>query len=357
VNYHLGISAYYHDSPAALVSEGRIVSAAQQERFSRKKHDPRFPSDAVLFCLDQAGIRLDQLASVSYYEDPNQKFWRTMSSFASVGPGAMFAFGDIAPSWIFKKRAALKAVDKELARLDRGAAPRSQATKHHLSHAASAFLLSPFEESAVLCIDGVGEWHTTSIWHGQGVSLELKNSISYPHSLGLLYSAFTYFCGFKVDSGEYKLMGLAPYGEPKFVDIIKDNLIDLRQDGSFSLNLDYFEFLKGQRMVGEAFERLFERPIRPQESELSQMDCGSGCFDPSCNRRGRLGAGKSSARHDRVQKSLSRGRRCAQLRFERPSFQVRTVFEHLDPASRRRRRLRPRRGSLVDGKNGWEKEF
>lgn len=273
MSYHLGISAYYHDSAAAIVADGQIIAAAQQERFSRKKQDSGFPKDAVRFCLDQAGIQLDQLSSVSYYEDPKEKFWRTMSSFASAGPSAISTFGDVAPSWIFHKRKALKIIDKELARLNLGTAPRSEALKHHLSHAASAFLPSPFKEAAVLCVDGVGEWQTTSIWHGQGLTLELKNSISYPHSLGLLYSAFTYFCGFKVDSGEYKLMGLAPYGEPRFVDVIKENLIELRQDGSFSLNLEFFEFVKGQRMVGEAFERLFGHPIRTQEGELSQVDC------------------------------------------------------------------------------------
>ncbi|NOR63976.1 MAG: hypothetical protein GQ535_16015 [Rhodobacteraceae bacterium] len=273
MSYHLGISAYYHDSAAALVADGYIIAAAQEERFTRKRHDPSFPAEAVKHCLDSAGISLDDLATVSYYEDPPKKFTRTLSSFASAGPSAIGTFGRIIPGWLREKRGATKTIDTELMNLGRGNAPQTRTGLHHRSHAASAFYPSPFDDAAVLCVDGVGEWHTTSIWHGQDTSLDLVNSISYPHSLGLLYSAFTYYCGFKVDSGEYKLMGLAPYGEPKYANIIRDNLIALRDDGSFSLNLEKFAFLQGERMTGDAFAELFGRPARQSESELTQMEC------------------------------------------------------------------------------------
>jgi carbamoyltransferase len=271
--YRLGLSAYYHDSAAAIVRGGEPVAAAQEERFSRRRHDARFPAQAVRYCLAQAGITLDDLASVTYYESPSLKFRRILSSFGSAGPRGLAAFSAIAPGWIGEKRKVLDRVDAELDGLGLGRAPRCGAGLHHRSHAASAFYPSPFERAAVLCVDGVGEWHTTSIWRGGPDGLELVNSISFPHSLGLLYSAFTQFCGFKVDSGEYKLMGLAPYGEPIHADLIRDELIHLREDGSFTLNLDRFEFLRGERMVGRAFERLFGRPERRPESALTQAEC------------------------------------------------------------------------------------
>ncbi|MGP9819424.1 carbamoyltransferase family protein [Salinarimonas sp. NSM] len=271
--YHLGISAYYHDSAAALVRDGAPVAAAQEERFTRRRHDSSFPANAVRFCLTEAGISLSDLASVTYYERPDIKFRRTLSSFASAGPRGIGAFGRIAPEWLGWKRNALSVVDGELAKLGLGTAPKARAIEHHRSHAASAFFPSPFESAAVLCIDGVGEWHTTTIWHGKGSALELVNSVSYPHSLGLLYSAFTSFCGFKVDSGEYKLMGLAPYGEPRYADLIRREIIALRPDGSFTLALDEFEFLRGERMIGEAFAKLFGGPARDPESKLTQREC------------------------------------------------------------------------------------
>jgi carbamoyltransferase len=272
-HYALGISAYYHDSAAALVRDGVPVAAAQQERFSRIRHDSAFPSDAVRFCLDQEGIRLDDLAAVAYYEDPGLKFARVISSFASAGIGGTRAFGQVFPQWLRWKRRVLSRVDTELEALGRGTAPAATASQHHRSHAASAFFPSPFTSATVLCVDGVGEWHTTTLWHGVGDSLRLVNSISYPHSLGLLYSAFTYFCGFKVDSGEYKLMGLAPYGEPRYADLIRSELVNIRDDGSFTLNVGSFEFLQGRRMCGSAFERLFDGPMRQPESPLTQREC------------------------------------------------------------------------------------
>ncbi len=271
--YVLGISAYYHDSAAALIKDGVPVAAAQEERFTRVRHDPAFPAEAIKYCLQQQGITLDQLSDVVYYEDPEEKFKRILSSFASAGLGGVKVFSRVIPQWLSWKKDVLSVIDKELVDLGKGKAPKTIATQHHRSHAAAAFFPSPFESATVLCIDGVGERQTTSIWHGQGTSLKLVNSISYPHSLGLLYSAFTYYCGFKVDSGEYKLMGLAPYGRPLYADKIKQHLINIRDDGSFSLNMDFFEFVKGEKMVGEAFEKLFGHPIRQPETPISQLEC------------------------------------------------------------------------------------
>lgn len=271
--YVLGISAFYHDSAAALVKDGVPVAAAQEERFTRVRHDAAFPAQAIQYCLDAEGITLDDLEAVVYYEDPQEKFSRVISSFASGGIGGARTFINAMPEWIRWKWNVLKFVDEKLEELERGKAPRTQASQHHRSHAAAAFYPSPFENAAVLCIDGIGEWHSTTIWQGEGSRLELKNSISYPHSVGLFYSAMTYYCGFKVDSGEYKLMGLAPYGQPIYADKIRDELINIRPDGSFTLNMKYFEYLRGERMVGEAFEELFGGPIRKPESPISQREC------------------------------------------------------------------------------------
>lgn len=272
-SYVLGLSSYYHDSAAALVSDGVVVAAAQEERFTRVRHDSAFPSHAVGFCLDFAGIELGDLDAVVYYEDPEEKYSRVMSSFASAGPRGITAFANVYPQWRRWKRNVLDRVEHELVMLGRGVAPKPRNSQHHRSHAASAFFPSPFSSAAVLTIDGVGEWQTTTIWHGRGDQLELVNSISYPHSVGMLYSAFTYYCGFKVDSGEYKLMGLAPYGQPRYAEEIRRELVNIRPDGSFTLNMRYFEYLRGQRMVGSAFEQLFGGPIRDPESPLTQREC------------------------------------------------------------------------------------
>jgi carbamoyltransferase len=272
-DYRLGISAFFHDSAAALVRDGVVVAAAQEERFSRRRHDRSFPASAIRFCLSEARIGLGELASVTFYEDPAIKFRRVLASFASAGPAAFSAFADTTSEWLRWKRRTLRRVDQELAQLGLGEAPKASAIQHHRAHAASAFFPSPFEDAAVLCIDGVGEWHTTTIWRGHRERLELVNSISFPHSLGLLYSAFTAFCGFKVDSGEYKLMGLAPYGEPRYADLILSEIVSLRPNGSFSLNLAHFEFLRGERMVGDGFARLFGGPPRAPEGPLTQREC------------------------------------------------------------------------------------
>lgn len=293
--YHLGLSAFYHDSAAALVSEGRIVAAAQQERFSRKRHDSAVPVDAVRYCLETAGIGLNELTTLSYYEDPRRKLHRTLSSFASAGPGGLPVFTQVMPEWLRWKARPEKLIRAELAKLRMGEPPkRIICGSHHRSHAASAFFPSPYEQAAILCVDGVGEWQTTTIWSGRGAELDCVNSISYPHSLGLLYSAFTYFCGFKVDSGEYKLMGLAPYGEPIYAQKIRDELINIRDDGSFSLNMKYFAFLQGERMVDERFENLFERPRRDPEAELTQDDCDLAASVQSVTGEAILGLAKAA---------------------------------------------------------------
>ena len=271
--YTLGISSFYHDSAAALIKDGIPVAAAQEERFSRIRHDSSFPREAIKFCLDAENISLGDISSVVYYEDSKQKFHRVISSFASAGVKGAMAFVRIFPEWVKWKRNVLLRIDNELAHLKRGVAPKTIASQHHRSHAASAFFPSPFKRAAVLCIDGVGEWQTTSIWRGNSNSLELINSIYYPHSVGLLYSTFTYYCGFKIDSGEYKLMGLAPYGSPVYANLIKSELINIRVDGSFTLNMDYFEFIRGEKMIGNKFEQLLGGPVRKPESPITQRHC------------------------------------------------------------------------------------
>ncbi|WP_369174198.1 carbamoyltransferase [Streptomyces sp. R28] len=268
----LGISAYYHDSAAALVSDGRPVAAAQEERFTRRRHDPGFPANAVAYCLDEAGVTLADVSAVAYYEDPALKFRRVLATYLGAVPYGLASFRDTLPGWWSSKRRADDVVRHELRALDRGPVPPVECRRHHESHAASAFLAGPYESAAVLCIDGVGEWATTSVWHGRGTRLEPLAEIRFPHSLGLLYSAFTYFCGFKVDSGEYKLMGLAPYGEPRYADLIRERLIDVKPDGSFRLNMRYFEFLSGQVMTGRGFEKLFGGPRREPEGELTRRE-------------------------------------------------------------------------------------
>ncbi|MEV1146574.1 carbamoyltransferase [Micromonospora sp. NPDC049799] len=268
----LGVSAYYHDSAAALVSDGRPVAAAQEERFTRRRHDSAFPANAVAYCLNEAGATLADVSAIAYYEDPALKFRRVLATYLGAVPFGLASFRDTLPGWWTSKRRVTDVVRRELEGLDRGRVPEIICRRHHESHAASAFLASPYESAAVLCIDGVGEWATTTIWHGQGTLLTPKAEIRFPHSLGLLYSAFTYFCGFKVDSGEYKLMGLAPYGEPRYADLIRERLIDVKPDGSFRLNMRYFEFLRGQVMTGRGFERLFGGPRREPEGELTRRE-------------------------------------------------------------------------------------
>jgi carbamoyltransferase len=273
--YILGISAYYHDSAAALTRDGEIIAAAQEERFTRKKHDARFPRSAINYCLKEAGVELRNLHAVVFYDKPLIKFERLLETYFSFAPRGFASFVMAMPVWIKEKLFLKGTLKDELTKLngdDRKTLPHLWFTEHHQSHAASAFFPSPFNSAAVLCLDGVGEWATTSAWRGNGNSLEPLWEIQFPHSLGLLYSAFTYYTGFKVNSGEYKLMGLAPYGEPKYVDLILKNLIDLKDDGTFRLNLDYFEYMTGLKMTGGKFHELFGGPPRKPESPVTQKE-------------------------------------------------------------------------------------
>ncbi|MGC7101418.1 carbamoyltransferase family protein [Amycolatopsis lurida] len=265
----LGISAFFHDSAAALVDGDEIVAAAQEERFTRRKHDPSFPHHAIAYCLREAGISVGDLAAVAFYEDSALKFRRIAATYAGLAPFGFRSFRESLPPWLSWKLRMKRTVRREL-----GLAPTQRVItlRHHESHAASAFYPSPFDSAAVLCLDGVGEWATTSFWHGTREGLRPLAELRFPHSLGLLYSAFTYFCGFKVDSGEYKLMGLAPYGKPRYADLIRRELLDLKPDGSFRLNLRYFEFPHGRVMTGTAFERLFGGPRRVPEGALTERE-------------------------------------------------------------------------------------
>ncbi|HXJ60200.1 MAG TPA: carbamoyltransferase [Verrucomicrobiae bacterium] len=266
--YILGISAYYHDSAAALLRGGHIVAAAQQERFSRRKNDERFPLQAVEFCLRFAGIGPADLDAVVFYDKPITKFARLLESYLAVAPGGWLTFPRVLPAWLSEKLNLPKTIRAEIPGL--GAECPILFTQHHQAHAASAFLPSPFERAAVLTIDGVGEWATTTIGRGRGIELEVLRELLFPHSLGLLYSAFTAYCGFQINSGEYKLMGLAPYGEPRFVQAIAEHLIDVKADGSFWLNMEYFEFLRGFTMVNQRFHQLLGGPPRLPEAPLEQ---------------------------------------------------------------------------------------
>jgi carbamoyltransferase len=280
MTYILGISAYYHDSAAALIADGDIVAAAQEERFTRKKHDPRFPGNAIASCLDAGGIRLDQVQYVVFYDKPLVKFERLLQTYLSYAPRGFRSFLAAMPVWLKEKLYLKQLLRKELQRVggtNRRALPPLLFAEHHQSHAASAFFPSPFTRAAVMCLDGVGEWATSTVWRGDGNFLTPLWEIDFPHSLGLLYSAFTYYTGFKVNSGEYKVMGLAPYGTPRYAQIILDHIIDLREDGTFRLNMDYFNYAAGLTMTNERFHQLFGGAPRKAESRLEQrhMDLAS----------------------------------------------------------------------------------
>src|SRR2546422_5268837 len=268
----LGISAFCHDSAAALVADGRIVAAAQEERFTRKKQDARFPRNAIEYCLREAGVELDAVDHVVFYDKPFLKFERLLETYLAFAPRGFQSFTMAIPVWLREKLFQKSLLKRELKRYapDYDWSRRLLFAEHHQSHAASAFFASPFEEAVVLTMDGVGEWATTSVGFGSGNKLEMRREIHFPHSLGLLYSAFTYYTGFKVNSGEYKVMGLAPYGEPKYAQRIFDHLIDLKEDGSFRLNLSYFDYCTGLRMTNRRFDELFEAPPRPPDELLTQ---------------------------------------------------------------------------------------
>jgi carbamoyltransferase len=270
----LGISAYYHDSAAAVVRSGVIVNAAQEERFSRKKHDPSFPANAILWCLADAGLAPCDIDRIAFYDKPFLKFERLLETYLAFAPRGFLSFCTTMPIWLREKLFQKSLLLAELCGLDEdlGVADKLLFAEHHFSHAASAFYPSPFEKAAVLTLDGVGEWTTTSTGVGSGSELSISKEIHFPHSLGLLYSAFTYYTGFKVNSGEYKVMGLAPYGEPRYVQTILDHLIDLKADGSFRLNLDYFDYCTGLTMTSARFHDLFGGPARRPESCLTQRE-------------------------------------------------------------------------------------
>src|SRR5215469_978648 len=269
----LGISAFYHDSAAALVENGRIVAAAQEERFTRKKYDDRYPANAIAFCLAQAGIRLIDIDYVAFYDKPLLKFHRLIATYLAVAPRGFRSFRAAMPVWLKDKLFQRKQLEKKL----RVAAPefdwhhRLLFSEHHLSHAASAFYPSPFEHAVILTMDGVGEWATTSAALGDGKQITVLKEIHFPHSLGLLYSAFTDFTGFRVNSGEYKVMGLAPYGEPRFARVILDHLVDLKEDGSFRLDQRHFDYCTGLRMTNDSFAALFGVPARKPEDPLEPV--------------------------------------------------------------------------------------
>lgn len=263
----LGISAFYHDSAACLIEDGRIISAAQEERFTRKKHDFSFPGNAIAYCLREGGVSGDDLDLVAFYDKPFLKFERILETYLAFAPCGFASFIKAVPLWVKQKLWM-----KDLIRNELGYEGKIVFPEHHESHAASAFFPSPFKEAAFLTLDGVGEWATASFGTGKGNRVELLADIRFPHSLGLLYSAFTYYTGFKVNSGEYKVMGLAPYGTPKYKDVILSELMDLKEDGSFRLNMDYFNYCAGLTMTNRKFEKLFGGPPRERESRLTQRD-------------------------------------------------------------------------------------
>ncbi len=270
----LGISAFYHDSAAALIVDGDIVAAAQEERFSRKKHDPGFPVRAIAYCLEEAGLTADQLDFVAFYDKPFTKFERLLETYLAYAPAGFRSFSRAIPVWLKEKLFTRRAICRGVPKQEFGNEGRWDGPvvflDHHQSHAASAFFPSPFEEAAILTLDGVGEWSTTTFGTGIANKIRLSHHLQFPHSLGLLYSAFTYYCGFKVNSGEYKLMGLAPYGHPIYTDAIYRHLIDLKTDGSFRLNMRYFNYCQGLTMTSRRFHDLFGGPPRSPESTLEQ---------------------------------------------------------------------------------------
>ena len=268
----LGVSALYHDSAAALIRDGEILAAAQEERFSRKKHDARIPRHAIAWCLEECGVRPGELDVLAFYEKPLTKFTRLLSTYSQIAPRGLKPFMMGVPAWLRDKGWVGFQIERVLKQLGHGRPRKILFPEHHISHAASAFYPSPFDEAAIVTADGVGEWCTTSISVGEGRNLKMLFEQRFPHSLGMLYSAFTYYTGFKVNSGEYKLMGLAPYGTPRYADLIRNELIDVREDGSFRLNLKYFGFLDDLKMTSPAFDKLFGGPPREPESELTEKE-------------------------------------------------------------------------------------
>jgi len=269
----LGISAFYHDSAAALIVDGKIIAAAQEERFTRKKHDPSYPTNAIDYCLSEVSLSLDQVDYIAFYDKPFLKFERLLETYVALAPKGLQSFRMSMPIWLREKLFLKDMLIKEIKKVDKNFNDdKMMFGEHHFSHAASAFYASPFEEAVVITLDGVGEWATTTVAIGKGHELNIVKEIHFPHSLGLLYSAFTYYTGFRVNSGEYKVMGLAPYGDPKYKDLILDKLIDLKEDGSFRLDQSYFNYATGLTMVNQKFADLFGEPVRkPDTDKLTQF--------------------------------------------------------------------------------------
>ncbi len=269
MNYILGISAFYHDSSAALIGNGDIISAVQEERFTRVKHDNRFPYKSIKYILQNSNLKLENLSAIVFYEKPFLKFERLLETYVAFAPKGYRSFSASIPIWLKNKLFQKKLILDELKKIDKSFVDNKKLkfSEHHLSHAASAFYPSPFEDAIILTLDGVGEWATTTLSRGSKNSIEILEEIHFPHSLGLIYSAFTFYLGFKVNSGEYKVMGLAPYGEPKYKNLILDNLIDVKNDGSFRLNMDFFDYATGLEMINHKFENLFKRKRRSPEAE------------------------------------------------------------------------------------------
>jgi carbamoyltransferase len=271
--YNLGISCYYHDSAAALLKDGHVIAAVEEERFSRKKFDDDFPVKSIQWCLDEAKITPDQIDSVAFYDKPVLKFERLLDNYIAVAPRGLYSFLDVIPKWLHKRLWVKNDIKKSL----KGFKGEIIFPEHHMSHAAHAFYTSPFEESAILTVDGVGEWSTTSFGYAKNNSIKITNDLRWPHSLGLFYSAFTYFLGFRVNEGEYKLMGLSSYGKPKYYDLILDNLIDVKNDGSIHLNMDYFAFTHDKVMTNKKFSKLFgiQRKSKDEETLQIHFDIGA----------------------------------------------------------------------------------
>ena len=339
--YILGISAYYHDSAACLVRNGEIVAAAQEERFTRKKHDHRYPTNAVAYCLREAGIRSGEVSYVVFYDKPFQKFERLLETYLDYAPSGIRSFLQAMPLWLREKLWMREQIEKE-----------SQFegvvlfTEHHESHAASAFFPSPFESAAILTIDGVGEWATSSYGHGRGNRVELMAETQFPHSLGLLYSAFTYYTGFKVNSGEYKVMGLAPYGEPRYTRQILDELIDLRQDGSFRLNMKYFNYCQGLTMTNAAFRPDLRRSAAKARERGHATRDGLGALGAGSDRGSHAPDGAARSQGNRRAKPVPRRRRGAQLRGQRTAAARGAFREPVDPARGGRCGRRGGRGAV-----------
>ena len=278
--YILGVSAYYHDSAVSVIKNGDIIAAAQEERFTRKKHDSSFPINGIKYCLSEANIKVTELDSIVFYDKPLIKFERLLETYLAYAPKGFRSFLASMPVWLKEKLFLKSTLKKEFAKIagcKEAELPKLFFAGHHQSHAASAFYPSPYENANILCLDGVGEWATTTYWQGNGNKLNLIWEIDFPHSLGLLYSAFTYYTGFKVNSGEYKLMGLAPYGEPKYVNLIFEHLIDLKEDGTFRLNMSYFNYATGLTMTNNKFAKLFGGQARKSEAEISQKVMDIAC--------------------------------------------------------------------------------